>query len=240
MQFLLFIFPAVAGGFTQSVTGFGCGIVMMLFLPALMGVLPAATVCQCVSIFLCISMIIHYRKYASFKAIIWPLIFYFPVYLLLLNFAASMNVDILKPLLGVFLIIVSIYFTFAAGKITIKSSPFTAFICAGLGGMIDAFFGLGGPPVVIYFLNTTKSKEEYLGTIQAYFLITSIYGTCVRAAKGILTIELLPVIAIVGTSILLGVKIGNRFADRINGELLKKIVYIFIGIAGIITVATAG
>lgn len=123
-----------------------------------------------------------------------------------------------------------------AGKITIKGSPISAFVCAGLGGMIDAFFGLGGPPVVIYFLNTTKSKEEYLGTIQAYFLITSIYGTLVRTAKGILTVELVPNILIAAISILIGVAIGNRLAHRLNGEMLKKVVYVFIGIAGVITI----
>ncbi|MGI6095176.1 MAG: sulfite exporter TauE/SafE family protein [Lachnospiraceae bacterium] len=236
MRYIFFILPAIAGGFVQSVTGFGCGIIIMMFYPILLGVIPSATINQCASIFLCLSIIIPYWKYANRKAIVLPLVFYFPIYLLLLQVATSINVDFLKPFLGLFLILISIYFIFANNKITITATPVTTFICAGLCASIDAFFGLGGPPIVIYFLNTTKDKKEYFGTLQTFFLTTAIYGTLMRTWKGVLTLELIPNIIIAVLSILIGAAVGKRLASRLNGEVLKKVIYAFIGFAGIITI----
>lgn len=238
MQYLSFILPAFLGGFIQSTTGFGCGIIIMMFYPAILGVLSSATISEASCIFLTCSMAIRYRKNVHMKKVLLPLLFYFPVYFLSLQAAASMNVDFLKPILGLFLIAMSFYFTFAAGKFTIKATPKTAFVCAALSAMADAFFGIGGPPMVIYFLSTTDSKEEYFGSIQTCFLTTSIYGATMRILKGILTPALVPNILIAVASIAVGILLGNRVVDRLNSEMLKKVVYLFIGIAGCITFFT--
>lgn len=238
MHYLPFILPALVGGFVQSTTGFGCGIIIMMFYPALLGVLSSATISECASIFLTFSIIIRYRKHANLKKVVLPLVFYFPIYLLFLQIAASINVDFLKPILGLFLIAMSIYFIFAAGKISIKATPKTAFICAALSAMADAFFGIGGPPIVLYFLSTTENKEEYFANVQMMFFTTSTYGALMRIWKGILTPVLVPNIAIAVISIAVGTIFGHRVADRLDGELLKKLVYVLVGVAGMITFIT--
>ena len=86
--------------------------------------------------------------------------------------------------------------------------------------------------MVIYFLSITKSKEEYLGTLQTFFVFTSVYNTIVRIIKGIITVEVVPywLCGFIGMQI--GLIIGGKLLKKIDGEKLKKIVYAVIGCAG--------
>lgn len=213
---------------------------MMMFYPYLLDVVSSASIVQCVSIFLCFSIVFHYRKEIRFRLIIPPLAIYFPVYLFLLSRVAAIKsqVSFLKPFLGAFLIILSIYLLLTLKRpVVIKPGLPTALVCASLSAVIDAFFALGGPPMVLYFLGATTGKREYLGTIQCFFLITCLYGTGVRVQQNILTPELLTYVFPVCTTALLGIFIGNRLTDKIDALMLKKLVYLFIGISGIITFA---
>ncbi len=56
-----------------------------------------------------------------------------------------------------------------------------------LSGMMGGFFGMQGPPVVLYFLSSTKSKEEYMALVQPYILCGNIIMTVARGYNGFLT-----------------------------------------------------
>ena len=89
--------------------------------------------------------------------------------------------------------------------------------------------------MALYFLTVTTTKEEYIGTTQTYFLLTSAYTTVVRIMGGILNKELL-LIAIPGIlAILLGEWIGIRIVDKISPMKMKRIIYIALATAGITT-----
>ena len=88
--------------------------------------------------------------------------------------------------------------------------------------------------MVIYFLSQTHSTHEYLGTIQFFFLINSIYNTCFRIVNGILLPEHLMLIAIGAISIMIGGIVARKIVDKLDGMILRKLTYIMIGIAGII------
>lgn len=90
-----------------------------------------------------------------------------------------------------------------------------------------------------YFLAITDSKEEYLGTINVLFSITTAYQFVVRIASGILTLELLPMVAVGIAAILAGRFLGSRIVDKLDGARMKKIIYAFLAVAGVITILQA-
>jgi uncharacterized membrane protein YfcA len=233
------LFPAVLAGFVQSVTGFGAGIIIMIFLPFVLPVLQASSLTQGMLIFLNLMIFYRYRKHVNWKILILPLAFYFPVYFVALTAAIRIQAEFLKPVLGIFLILLSIYFIFYAGKITIRASTLTAFVCAALSAIIDAFFGMGGPPMVIYILAITRSKEEYLGTLQVYFSVCVLYGVTMRILKGQITASMIPLILCGILALTVGVLIGNRVVDRIDADTMKKFVYGVIGLSGVIAFVTS-
>lgn len=56
--------------------------------------------------------------------------------------------------------------------------------------------------------------------------------------NGLLPFDAISYIAIGIVGVLSGLVVANNIVERINGELLKKLTYVLIGISGIINVIT--
>lgn len=68
MTFLTYIFlPPLIAGIIQGVTGFGAGIVMMMFLPLQYSVIQSAGVSSAICMILCAAMVYRYRQTINFK-----------------------------------------------------------------------------------------------------------------------------------------------------------------------------
>lgn len=239
IQYLCAALPALLAVLIQGVTGFGAGILLMVFYPFCFGMVRSSAMCQLLCAVLCISVVLRYRKYIRLRLCILPLLFYFPMYFGALQISMRIDMDQLKPVLGLFLILLAVYFILYSGKIHISASIRSAFICAALAGVIDAFFGIGGPTMVIYFMAVLTDKKEYPGTIQLFFAATSLYGTAVRTLSGQLTPDMILPLTAAAVTLLLGAYAGSKIVERIELEKMKLLVYGFIGVAGAITLITA-
>ena len=164
IQYLCVAAPAFFAGLVQGVTGFGAGILLMMFYPFCFSMVQSSAMCQLLCAVLCISIVWRYRRFVRFRMCILPLVFYFPVYLAAMQAAARLDMDYLKPVLGIFLIALAVYFILGEGKIKISANPGTAFVCAALAGIIDAFFGIGGPTMVVYQMGEDSRLYRRRGT----------------------------------------------------------------------------
>ena len=234
-QSIILFLPALIAGIIQGTTGFGFGIIVMLIYPHILGVIPSAGISQCVSAFLCLFMVVQYRKHIQWNLLVKPWIIYFPSYFAFIWFVTQINVNFLRPVLGVFLVLLSLYFLRFSSNIVIRDRWESALICVLLGAAVDAAFGIGGPPVVLYLMSVTKSKEEYLGTIQAFFFVTCVYGTCMRMFNGMLPADIVPALGISLFGMFIGVSISVKIVARLDSAKVKHIVYYIIGVAGMIT-----
>jgi uncharacterized membrane protein YfcA len=80
MEFITYIFlPAFVAGIIQGVTGFGAGVVMMMFLPLQYSIIQSAGVSSAICMILCAAMVYRYRKTINFKKIIAPAIIYLTI-----------------------------------------------------------------------------------------------------------------------------------------------------------------
>lgn len=224
--------PVVAG-IIQSVTGFGAGIFMMVFFPSFFPILNASALSSAISLAGTCSLSWHYRKQCEWKLTLLPAFVYIAASSASILLAPYLPTEILKKTFGVFLIILSIYFLTVSGKIKIKANLLSATICGTLAGIVGGLFGIGGPPMVIYFLAALDDKEKYLGTIQLFFFITGVWTLFFRILNGIYTWTLVPYTLIGIVGIMVGKKVGVRIVDRINADTMKKIVYAFLGFAGL-------
>lgn len=141
---------------------------------------------------------------------------------------------ILKKCLAVALILLSIYFLFFSARIKIKPTPVAGLIAGGLSGLLGGFFAMGGPPIVVYLLNASEDNDQYIADIQTYFAITNIYSTAVRAAKGLVTEEVLLWWCIGIAAMLLGLWLGRVLFKRLNPVTLKKVVYCYMAVSGVL------
>lgn len=59
-----------------------------------------------------------------------------------------------------------------------------------------------------------------------------------RLWKGQLTPDLLPLLALAAVALLAGATLGGKVVEKLDTSRLKLCVYGFIGVAGLITIAT--
>lgn len=240
VNFAIYIFlPALIAGLIQGVTGFGAGIIMMMFLPLQFSVVQSAGISGAVSLVLCSMMVFRYRKFINFKKVIGPVILFNIVNSIFIIYSKSIDQkNLMKLILGIFLMILSIYFLFFSDK-NFKPNKIVSILCIIISGICGGLFGTGGPLMVIYYLAKTDSKEEYLGTIQCLFLINTCYSTLFRIINGIITTQLISNIFIGMIGIIIGVTIANKIVNKLNTTFVRKLTYCVIGVSGLYNVVMA-
>lgn len=242
IQFAIVFVVTVAAGLLQSTASFGGAILMTLIFPLAplcIPLLQASGLSTLFSITACSAMAWRYRKYITPKISIPPAIFYFTASTIALRIASKADTSGLKVFFGALLMVLAVYFIFFAGKFRVTPNLLTAAVCGGLAGVCGGLFGIGGPPIIIYMLAITgEDKDSYIGNIQFFFAISAMYSTLMRVVNGIFTVDLLPFVIPGMLGIFLGKTIGARIVSKLNLDLMKKIIYIFMGLSGLVTFVT--
>ena len=65
--------------------------------------------------------------------------------------------------------------------------------------------------------------------------MTCIYTTMLRVMNGILTLDLLPLVIPGMLGMAIGKSLGVRIVEKIDVKLMKKLIYAFLGLSGLIT-----
>lgn len=230
---VVFVLTALTAGLVQGVAGFGSGPIQMMTYPLHWPLSVAAAVSVCVSVPLNLNMLLTYRREVQWKKVLLPIVPYMVICSAAISFSRLVNQALMKKVFGVFLIVLAVYYLFLhkSEKKPLDLPKTVVYVIVS--ALCDAFFGIGGPLMVLYFLNKTDSSREYLGTIAAFFLCNGVYNTLYRIVCGILTAEQLPFVGIGILAILAGVTAAHRLVDRLNDTLLRQITYVMIGVSGV-------
>lgn len=231
---LILLICTLVGGILQGLTGFGSGIVMMQFYPTYMSVVRASAITAAISFILNLIMAFDGRKLLKLTKVILPMVVYAISSSLAVNFATGLDERFMSLLLGGFFIFLAIYLFIKNDDKKLKMPAKIALMV--LCGVFSGLFGVGGPFMVYYFLDCTDSAEEYLATSNAFFLLQNLYITSYRVVKGIIVAADVPIIIIGMIVISIGTFIARSFRSKIDEATLRKFIYVFIGVSGLITV----
>ena len=235
MHILFLILIGAGAGFVQRVSGFGLGIFAMLFLPHFMpSHMQAAAISSIFSLGTSSFNAIKYRKNIDYKTVFPMLISALVTTTVAVWFSAKVTAGIFELLLGLVLIILSLYFLFFSSKISIKPNLANSITSGTLSGVLSGLFSTGGPPAVLYLTNATPDKMVYFASIQFFFSMTNVYATAVRAVSGVITADVIvySLIGLIGC--MAGDFLGKIVFSRLNSEKLKKIIYRAMIISGIL------
>jgi len=238
VEYILLIVCACGAGFVQRTAGFGFGIFLIPLL-LLLGVMEGdyksiVSLSSMMAATLSLVTVFNLRKSLNWRYI-WPLLIVFmPTSALFSYVMFGTDASWLKIILGVALILLSIYFTFFK-KDGIKINPnwFNTIGLGSLSGLMGGLFSMQGPPVVYYYLSTQKTKDQYMAQTQCFFLLGNLWMTMLRAGEGIITTEVGKSYLIAITGCLSGMWIGARVYNKMNKELLLKVIYIFLAYSGV-------
>ncbi|MCQ2204325.1 MAG: sulfite exporter TauE/SafE family protein [Bacteroidales bacterium] len=231
---ILLIVFCMGASFVQRVSGFGFGIFIMTILPHLMPSYGEATALSgLLATIQSLIITIRMRKHVVWSRLI-PILLTFIIVSSFAVMAVSATDDrMLKKVLGAILIVTSIYFFFISEKIKIKPSLPMQLSMGTVSGLMGGFFAMQGPPAVLYFVASEPTKESYLAMTQMYFMIGNIAMTAYRAYCGFVTEAVGVAWLYAVAAIFVGSYMGKMVFDRISAKVMKKVIYAYIGISGI-------
>ena len=177
-------------------------------------------------------IVVQKYKYISWSRLLPILLTFIIVSIGAIFMLKRMEYGVLNILLGITLILTSIYFTFFSKRIKVKTTMPVQITAGTLSGLMGGFFGMQGPPAVLYFISSEQDKEHYIAMTQTYFLMGNLMMTMARAYNGFFT-STVSIGYIYGISgVVVGNLIGAWVFKHITGSLLKYIIYAYIGISG--------
>ena len=103
---------------------------------------------------------------------------------------------------------------------------------------MGGFFGVQGPPAVLYFISSEPDKDRYMAVISMYFCLGNLAMTFFRAHNGFLTATVGKGFLAGLAGVFLGPYLGAKVFNRIPAKIFRYVVYAYIGICGIIILAT--
>ena len=165
---VLFIFLlSIGASFIQRTTGFGFGIFIMTMLPFLMPSYgEATTLSGLLAITTSAAIVWRLRSCVTWQRLC-PILLTFIIVSTIAIFALTRIEDhLLRRILGVALILISIYFMLFSQRIKLPTTKKVQVGAGTLSGLMGGFFGMQGPPAVLYFIQSEPTKEHYMAMAQ--------------------------------------------------------------------------
>ena len=233
---VLYIFLlSIGASFVQRTTGFGFGIFIMTMLPFLMPSYGEATTLSGILAITTSAVIVwRLRRFVVWRRL-WPILLTFIIVSTMAIFVLTrMEDQLIRKVLGVVLILTSIYFMLFSQRIKLPTTKKVQVGAGTLSGLMGGFFGMQGPPAVLYFIQSEPTKEHYMAMTQTYFLIGNLMMTLVRAYHGFFTRTVLVDYCYGIGGVAIGSILGAYVFRHIPNRLFRYVVYAYIGISGIV------
>ena len=236
MEYAMMGLAALAGGVIQPLTGFGAAVIMMVAASAFYDMTIAPTIVALICMAQSGTMTWMYRKHIDVKQIALPIGLYTVCSLVIINLLGNFDLHVLTALFGAFLIALAAYFLLFAKRVKLDQPGLAAgLVCSAFSGCCAGAFTIGGPMMALYFVAVARDKEAYVADMQFLFVTTNAINLAMRAARGLYGAEYLPVTAVGVVFVLAGLAIGNALSRRMSGDVARQVVYIGVGLSGLVT-----
>ena len=219
------------GAFTQSLTGFGMGLVAMAVLPPLLGLHTATPLVALTGIVLETMMLARYRESLHIGSI-WRLL------------AASLTaipfgVVFLRQLderiaLSVLGAVIAGYSIYALGGFRLPELRHSlwAWLTGLLSGLLGGAYNTSGPPVVIYGNCRRWSPQEFKSNLSGFFIVNSLTVVTTHLVSGSFTPGVMSYFWWILPALGLGFLAGQSLDRWLNPEVFRKIVLVLLIILG--------
>jgi uncharacterized protein len=112
--------------------------------------------------------------------------------------------------------------------------PYASTAAGAASGLANGAFGIGGPPVVLFYFSSPAGNIAGRASLIMFFLITDVIGLANQSFFGLVTWAALWQALIYLPALLIGVWIGNRSFKSTNPEKFKKIVLALLAVLAVV------
>lgn len=234
MDFNILIFATIlVASFVQTVAGFAFAIITMAIWPLIMPVVEATQLMSFGSITCILFVFLRHRRHVNYRISVVPIVIGLAGTVVGLTLLVNLRNEVVLKIIGAMLVVLAIYLFFFSGRVQVRPNLLTASAAGIVGGVMGGLFNIAGPAMVLYYTVATKSKEEYIGTLQFFFVIIIVVKfVLLWILRGLSPFVVGNAPSVVIASVV-GMLLGSWLFDAISGVLLKRIVLILMVISGI-------
>ena len=219
-------------GFTQGLSGFGS---VLLSLPLLAIFLDIKTVIPLVALIaFCtnIVLLIQLRRHLEWKKVYPLFLGALPGIPLGVFFLKRLDKELIQLILGIILIIYSLYSLFYRLHRSKGIKETWAYLFGFLSGCLGGALSASGPAVIVYTSLQAWSKNTIKVTLQGFFLASGFTVVLFHALSGLTTPVVLRYLMASIPFLLLGTYTGTLFYGKIKEEDYKRVVLVLLAFLG--------
>lgn len=236
VYFLLFL-VGLCSSFLQGSIGFGAAVVMINVIPLLLT--PGQTVVITQGACIIFPLYIVFRSWRKIREdVLLPLLIPSLICTVIATrVSVGLDTGTMRLLLGILFVLLSVYFMFVADRISIRPTKLNAAIAGAVSGILGGAFVAGGPPAVLYLAPALgDDREEYVVTTQMYFIALNVMSFLTRVFSSAVDAADIPYMAALTLGALAGVFAGTKMMKNIDAALLRRFIYAFVGINGVVMI----
>ena len=145
----------------------------------------------------------------------------------------NMPPGLIMKIMGTVLILFSVY-KVVAPEFKLVFSRIWGLPTGLLSGILGAAIGADGPPVVVYAALKPWSKEQVVGMLQSFFLITNFIVLGSYWVHGLLTASVLKASGVAAPFAVAGILLALKINKRMSQRRFEVILSIVIGLMGVL------
>lgn len=215
----------------EAVTGFGCAVLAMPFVTALLGLRMGVMVITVLAWILAL-----YFAVVKFKDIDWKQYAIITGFMLLglpigMYLFRSVDSSSLKMVLALFILAVSAYQLYRLGTNKETKAPLKAraalpyYLLLIGGGIIHGIFSSGGPLVVLYASRQLQQKGTFRATLCLLWTTLNTIIIATYLIEGSFTAPIAKTTALLVPFVLAGIVAGEKIHDKVNERMFSLIVF---------------
>jgi uncharacterized protein len=135
----------------------------------------------------------------------------------------------LQLVLAVF-VLVAVALMWRGFKLQREPSLAAAVAVGGVAGVANGAFGIGGPPVVLFYLSSPAAAAIGRASVIVYFLVTDIIGLGFAARAGLVTADVFWRALAFAPPLFFGVWLGARLFRTADPELFRRAVLALLAV----------
>lgn len=215
----------------EAVTGFGCSVLAMPFVTALLGIRLGVMVITVLAWILAL-----YFAVMKFRDIDWKQYFIITFFMLLglpvgMYLFRSVDSARLRMILAYFILAVSVWQLFRLGMnkqtkpvLQAKAAlPYYLLLIAG--GVIHGIFSSGGPLVVLYASRQLQEKGKFRATLCMLWTTLNTILIATYFIEGSFTLPVAKTTGLLVPFVLVGIVAGEKIHDRVDARTFSLIVF---------------
>lgn len=226
----------LGAGMVRGFTGFGAALLLAPILALLFGVTGGIAIIVLLNVIVAVQLMPAARRASSFGAVGWltaAACVTSPIGAWML---VSIDPDLLRRTISG-LVLASCAMIALSGReaIRIKASRSADIAAGGLGGILNGLGGIGGPPIMLYWIAQRNSAESLRANVILSFAIIHTVTGLTFALHGLLDAQTILRTLLLMPSFLIGAWIGTHYFVRSSEQFFFRLVMILLSVVALAT-----